>query len=162
MKRNFVPLVFSALALTAACNQNKDLKEVQKVQKAAKEAHSGTGTFIHSAVVEIKGPAAVYFHPDSNKLTVLEKSMGDEFFTRAEESMYDISSSREYLIGHKINVMETEARELRFEKEDGSVKVIDLGGAQYTWGLFLFNGKTDPIQVDMQNPQQQIERYLKK
>lgn len=162
MKTNFVPFFFALLVVGTSCNQNKDLKEVREVQKAAREANSETGTFIHSAVVEVRGPAAVYFHPDSSKLTQLEKSLGDQFFAKAEESMYDISSSRDYLIGHKVKVMETEARELRFQKEDGSVKVIDLAGPQYTWGLFLFDGKTDPIQVDMQNPHKQIERYLKK
>jgi hypothetical protein len=160
MKTNFFPLVFLALMILASCNQDKDLKEVQKVQKAAREANAETGTFIHSAVVEIREPAAVYFHPDSSKLTTLEKSMGDQFFSKAEESMYDISTSRDYLIGHQIKVIETEARELRFIRADSSVKVIDLSSPKYTWGLFLFNGKSDPVQVDMKDPQKQIDRYL--
>jgi hypothetical protein len=162
MKTNFFPLVFLALLILSSCNQNKDLKEVQEVQKAAREANSETGTFIHSAVVEVREPAAVYFHPDSSKLTMLEKSMGDQFFSRAEESMYDISTSRDYLIGHKVKVIETEARELRFIRQDSTVKVIDLSSPKYTWGLFLFNGKGDPLQVNMKDPQKQIEKYLEK
>ena len=161
MKTTFLTLAISSIFMLFACNQNKDLKEVQKVQKAAKEANV-EGTFVHSATVKISGPMAVYFHPDSAKLSRMEQSMGEQFFTKAEESMYDISTSRDYLIKQKVKVLETEARELHFQKDDGSVKVIDLSDPKFTWGLFLFNGKADPVQADMRKPEKQFDNYMKK
>lgn len=161
MKTRFFSLILSTVIL-CSCQQNKDLKEVKKVQQAAKNANIETGSFIHSASVEVDEPVAIYFHPDSTKLTRLEQTMGDNFFTAAEESMFQISSSRDYFIKQNLKVLETEAKELRFRKDDGSVKVVDLSDPKYTWGLFLFNGKSDPIQVDMTRPEKQFNSYMKK
>lgn len=161
MKTSFLSLAISALLL-CSCQQNKDLKEVRKVQQAAKKARVETGSFIHSETVEVDEPVAVYFHPDSCKLTDLEQKMGEKFFNAAEENMFQISSSRDYLLEQNVKVIETEAKELRFRKNDGSVTVIDLKDPKYSWGLFLFNGQSDPIQVDMGKPEKQYKAYMKK
>lgn len=161
MSLKYLPLAI-ILCTMGACNQNSELKEVRKVQKAAKEAPVETGAFIHAPTVEVEGPVAVYFHPDSAKLTRMEERMGDKFFNEAEENMYLISSSRDFLLKRKVKVLETEARELRFRKNDGSTKIVDLTSSKYSWGLFLFNGKSDPVQLDMRKPEKQFEAYMQK
>lgn len=155
-------ILSAVLLLTYSCTSNdKKLKEIEEVEKATKSASIETGDFIQAPVVEISEPAAVYFHPDSIKLDKLEEAMGENFFTAAEESMFNISSSREFLIKQKVKILETEARELHFKKSDGSVKVIDLQDAKYTWGLFLFNGQSDPVQADLKDPAKQFNAYMK-
>lgn len=156
-------LLSALLIFFAACNSKnrQKLEEVKKVQEAAQQTAIETGEFIQSPVVEISEPAAVYYHPDSAKLVALEQSLGDNFFTAAEESMFEISSSRDYLAKQHIKIVETEARELHFKKSDGSVATIDLRKPGYTWGLFLFNGEADPVRVDMSKPEKQFETYMK-
>ena len=162
MKRLY-PALFLAL-VTLGCNQKKEnkLSEVNKIQQEADNASSGDHAFVQAATLQISEPAAVYFHPDSLKLQNLEETLGEKFFTDAEESMGNLSTSRDYMVKENIRIIETEARELTFTKSDGTVKTIDLSSPEYTWGLFLFNGIDDPIQVDMAKPEKETAAYMKK
>ena len=146
------------------CNQNKGnkLSEASKIRQEADKAGSGDHAFVQAATLQVSEPAAVYFHPDSIKLQNLEESLGEKFFTDAEESMGNLSTSRDHMIKENIRIIETEARELNFVKSDGSVKTIDVSSPEYTWGLFFFNGTDDPIQVDMERPEKQTAAYMKK
>lgn len=159
-----LPILAFTLLLLLSCNQKKDnkLSEVKKIRKEAGKTAGSDNAFVQAAKLEITEPSAVYFHPDSIKLQKLEETLGDKFFTDAEESMGNLSSSRDYMIKSKIKVIETEAQELTFKKADGSVKTIDLSNPEYTWGLFLFNGADDPVQVDMAKPEKETAAYMKK
>lgn len=159
-----ITLIFCSVLAISSCQQKKDSK-LSEVKKIRKEADKSTGTgnaFVQAAKIDITEPAAVYFHPDSVKLQKLEETRGDKFFEDAEKSMGNLSSSRDYMIRNKIRVIETEARLLTFRKADGTVNTIDLSSPEYTWGLFLFNGTDNPIQVDMAKPEKQTTTYMRK
>lgn len=158
------PIIALVLLLMTSCNQKKNnkLSEVKKIKQQAGKVDSNSNAFVQAAKLKITEPTAVYFHPDSIKLQKFEETLGEKFFTNAEESMGNLSTSRDYLIRNKIKVIETEARELTFKKADGTLKTIDLSSPEFTWGLFLFNGTDDPIQVDMAKPEKATAAYMKK
>ncbi|HEY0667867.1 MAG TPA: hypothetical protein VGD22_06800 [Sphingobacteriaceae bacterium] len=163
MKSRFSILAFSLLILVA-CNQKKDnkLSQVKEIKQQAGKVDSSSNAFVQSETLQINEASAVYFHPDSIKLQKLEQTLGDKFFADAEVSMGNLSTSRDYLIRNKIKVVETEARQLTFKKADGTVKTVDLSNSKYTWGLLLFNGIDDPIEVDMAKPEKATDAYMKK
>lgn len=158
---------YSVIALSfliiLACNQEKGkIAQVKKINREAGKVNVSSNAFVQAAQLAITEPSAVYFHPDSAKLEKLEKTLGEKFFTDAEESMGELSASRDYLVRQKIKIIETEATQLTFKKADGSVKIIDLSNPRYTWGLFLFNGKDDPQETDMAHPEKQTLLYMNK
>ena len=117
-----------------------------------------TDTFI------IKANAAVFYSPDSFQMKKI-KMVNDKatFDLLTHNCHYQMENARMVLKKYwpQIKVFETSTfRYLVFEKTNKSIVCIDLNDRNDICGLFLFDGKKDPVLVDMPNVDTQLGFYF--
>ncbi len=100
----------------------------------------------------ITTPCAVLYSPDDAWIERHKNSDSTGFYAVADDMMYYVSQTREYLDKRKIKTIDTQASTLRFMLANGSVKIFDLRNSTYGWGLILFNGRNTPKEADLVEP----------
>jgi hypothetical protein len=99
----------------------------------------------------IKGPSAVYYSPDSNRLDSLKRNLGDGFETAFDDWSFYLSQARQFTDSMHLRVINTNSHLLRFAMNDGSVMEIPVNDTESPFGLYFFNGNSVPEQVDIVN-----------
>jgi hypothetical protein len=100
----------------------------------------------------ITTPCAVLYSPDDAWIERHKNSDSTGFYAVANDIMYYVSQTSEYLNKRKIKTIDTHASTLRFVLANSSVKVFDLRNSTYGWGLILFNGRNTPKEADLVEP----------
>ncbi len=119
-----------------------------------------------SGTITIDFPAAVLYTPDSLQFEKL-KAITDTliFESIMHEYFYQMKNSRIVLKKYypRIKIMEVKnARYLLFKKADGQKEYIDLNTKNDPCGMFIFDGRKDPILVDMTNMESELGFYFSK
>jgi len=111
----------------------------------------------------IKEPCAVLYWPDEAKIERLKKKGNEEgFYTVADDNMYYVAQSREYLKKHKIKSIDSHAGTFRFVPVAGPAFVLDRRADKYSWGLILFDGRHAPREADLVEPAADVKAVFKK
>jgi hypothetical protein len=109
----------------------------------------------YNDTLRISGLCAVFYSPDSvqmNKIRAVNKVA--VFAMLTHDCHYQMEYSRVVLEKYwpKIRIIETSrARYLVFEKMDKSKICVDLNDKNDICGVFLFDGKKEPVLADMPN-----------
>lgn len=116
--------------------------------------------------IAIKANSAVFYSPDSMQMekikTVNEKVTFDLL---THNCHYQMENARMVIKEYwpQIKIIETsKSRYLLFKKTNKSNVCIDLDDKNDICGLFLFDGKKDPVLVDMPNVDTQLNFYFTK
>lgn len=109
----------------------------------------------------INNKCAVIFNPDSIKISKAKKINEENFYTAADDAMFYISESRDFLKGKKIKIIDTEYRIIDFKINNKLVKSVNLNTDDKFWGIILFDGKNIPIEIDMTNTKMEFEKHFK-
>jgi hypothetical protein len=109
----------------------------------------------------IKDKCAVIYNPDSIKITQAKKIDEENFYVSADDAMFYISESRNFLKQKKIRIIETESRIIDFKINNKLVKTFNLNSNNKFWGIILFDGKNIPAEIDMTDIKMEFEKYIK-
>lgn len=123
------------------------------------------GTDFKDTIV-IKARSAVFYSPDSVQMekikTVNQKVTFDLLIHNCH---YQMENARMVIKRYwpQIKIIETStSRYLLFQMTDKSKVCIDLNDKNNICGLFLFDGKKNPVLVDMPNIDTQLDLYFSK
>ena len=166
MKTIFIiSLVFAFGSLLGlACSNNSVKKETptDKPQQEKPILTKPPSTYQDTLLID--RIAAVFYHPDSaqlEKIKQIEDSMVYE--GTMHEYFYQMRNSRIVIKKSWPNIRIIEAdnfRYLLFKKKNNETTIIDLDTKGDPHGLFLFDQKHDPEQVDMMNIDNELPRYF--
>ncbi|MEB3799818.1 hypothetical protein INQ45_01585 [Flavobacterium columnare] len=109
----------------------------------------------------IKDKCAVIYNPDSIKISKAKKIDEENFYVSADDAMFYISESRDFLKSKKIKIIETESRIIDFKINNKLVKNINLNSDEKYWGIILFDGKNIPAEIDMSDIKIEFEKHMK-
>lgn len=114
----------------------------------------------------IKANSAVFYSPDSlqmKKIKTVNEKVTFDLLTH--NCHYQMENARIVIKKYwpQIKIIETSNfRYLLFEKANKSKVCLDLNDKNDICGLFLFDGKKDPVLVDMPNVDTQLGFYFSK
>ncbi len=114
----------------------------------------------------IKANSAVFYSPDLVQMEKI-KNVNEKanFDLLTHNCHYQMENARVVIKTHwpKIKIIEASAfRYLLFQKTNNSKVCIDLNDKNDICGVFLFDGKKDPVLVDMPNIDTQLGFYFSK
>jgi outer membrane lipoprotein-sorting protein len=109
----------------------------------------------------IKDKCAVIYNPDSIKILAAKKIDEENFYVSADDAMFYISESRDFLKSKKVKIIETESRIIDFKTKDKLLKTINLNSDDKFWGIILFDGKNIPVGIDMTDIKMEFEKHIK-
>jgi type III secretory pathway lipoprotein EscJ len=143
--------------------KNKPTEEIVPKSKSVIIKKPGTA-FTDTLIIHPK--SAVFYSPDPVQLekikSVNEKSVYDML---THNCHYQMENARKVIQSSwpQIKIVETSSyRYLLFLKTNKSHVCIDLNDKNDICGLFLFDGKKDPVLVDMPNIDTQLGLYFAK
>lgn len=114
----------------------------------------------------IKGLTAVFFNPDSAQLQKIKAIRGKmNFESDTHDCFFQMRNARMVLKQYwpRLKVIETsKARFLLFIFNEKSKQCIDLNAKNDMCGIFLFNGKKEPLLIDMMNIDTVLDDYFKR
>jgi hypothetical protein len=152
-------LLFALLLLS--CKEKKESKQAQHGQArvtARKPAAASGDTFT------VRGLTAVFYHADSLQLRHLQSGTDSSVFDgMMHEYFYQMRNARQVIRQNQPALLIAEARHCRylaFIYRNGTRTVIDLNAHDDAYGLFIFNGRKAPQQVDMTNIETALAVYL--
>lgn len=116
--------------------------------------------------IVIKANSAVFYSPDSMQMEKI-KSVNEKtiFDMLTHNCHYQMENARIVIKKNwpRLKIIETSKfRYLLFEKTNKTKVCIDLNDKNDICGLFLFDGKKDPVLVDMPNIDTQLGFYFSK
>lgn len=112
----------------------------------------------------INSNSAVFYSPDSLQMEKIKEVNERVIFDQLTHNChYQMQNARIVIkkYWHQIKIIETSTfRYLLFEKANKDKICIDLNDKNDICGLFLFDGKKDPVLVDMPNIDTQLGFYF--
>ena len=176
MKKNFPQLtscpiliygVITILLLTWSCSDmsKKNDQHAEESPKTKSPIIKKPASSFDDTII-IHARSAVFYNPDSLQMekikAVNEKAIFDMI---THDCHYQMQNARIELKKYwpQIHVIEiSKSRYLLFVKADESKICIDLNNKNDICGLFLFDGKKDPVLVDMPNIDTELGFYFSK
>ena len=153
--------------LTSSCSENyeKNNKQQEEIPKR-KPSNIKKPASSFNDTIKVTVKSAVFYSPDSLQMekikAVNEKAIFDML---THNCHYQMENARIELKKYwpQIHIVEVSmARYLLFIKANESKICIDLNNKNDICGLFLFDGKKDPVLVDMPNIDTELGFYFKK
>ena len=151
-------------SLLVSCKGNSNKKEAQQEKPKQEKPVLSKPSSTYQDTLIIDKVTAVFYHPDSlqlKKIKELEDSMVYE--GTMHEYFYQMRNARMVINKGWPNVKIVEANNVRyliFRKKTNKTITIDLDTKGDPHGLFLFDQKHDPEQVDMMNIDNELPRYF--
>lgn len=106
--------------------------------------------------------AAVFFQPDSLQMQKRMKEVGEENFRAADDYIYYVNTSAEYLEKKSLPVIDAKNKKyLKFVMTDKNVQFIKLDTLKELWGMYLFDPKKKPHYADMTVIEDDYKNYFK-
>ena len=163
MKATFLQLLIFFTVFISGCSNNTgnkvDSSDKNKQQVKVKPPSSFPDTLL------IQNKSAVFYFPDSIQLEKIQMNTDKSVFESNEhEFFYQIRNAKGVIKQNtpSLNVVDAKkVRFIRFTKDNDTSIVIDLDSKMDSHGLFLFDGKQDPKQVDMMNIDTELWVYFK-
>jgi len=108
----------------------------------------------------ISASCAVIISPTDEKIEKLQSEGEEGFYAIADDNLYYIGTARTFLDSIKVKTYEVESvGTLQFKCENGTISTVDL--SKYDWGILLFDGKTNPKEIDMTVIEDEYQKYMK-
>lgn len=146
-------LCFYALWIYACTNQ-PDAGEYLNSKPPAGNADTCT----------ISEASAVFYYPDSMQLEQIKQHTDPSVFaSMMHENSYQMNYSKKVIqtTWPQLSVTEcSNCRYLKFLKQNGTYRIIDLNSRNNAYGLYVFALQKDPAVVDMTNVETGISFYL--
>ena len=176
MKKNVKSLFHSSLSIygmlalflfTCSCSEGykKNISQAQISPKTKSLIIKKPGPDFNDTIV-IKAKSAVFYSPDSIQMEKIKRVNEKAIFDMLTHNChYQMENARMVIKRYwpQIKIIETSTfRYLLFEKTNKSKVCIDLNDKNNICGLFLFDGKKDPVLVDMPNIDTQLGLYFTK
>jgi hypothetical protein len=163
INHSYILLLLICIAVTTGCQQTNSIsnKPVTKEKETAvsKPCSSFTDT------LDILVPAAIFFEPDSMQLQKIKAVTKAQVFEGSmHEYAYQIKNAAGYIKSQwpeLKTITVKNARYLRFPLADTLPVVIDLD-KEAPCGMFVYDGKTSPVLMDMTNIETQVTYYMRK
>jgi hypothetical protein len=176
MKKNIESLLPGSLAIygmialflfTDSCSEGykKNTPQAEISPKTRSLIIKKPGTTFNDTII-IKANSAVFYSPDSlqmKKIKTVNEKVTFDLLTH--NCHYQMENARIVIKTYwpQLKVLETSTfRYLLFEKNNKRKVCIDLNDKNDICGLFLFDGKKDPVLVDMPNVDTQLGFYFSK
>jgi hypothetical protein len=175
MKKNskitsYIIATCSAITLvlfTCSCSgpgEKKIQPEVKSLQKKRQIIKKPGSSFSDTIVVTAN--SAVFYNPDSLQMEkIKDVNEKDIYDMLTHDCHYQVQNAHLVLKKYwpQIKIIEAfKARYLLFIKNNKSEMYIDLNENNDICGLFLFDGKKDPVLVDMPNIDTELGFYFTK
>lgn len=114
----------------------------------------------------INDACVVFYQPDSlQKEKIKAVTTPAVFQSSMHEFFYQQRNARIFLNQYWPNLKQVEVnnkRFLHFVKDDQTSLVIDLDARGDSYGMFVFDGKKEPRQIDMTNIETEIPQYYQR
>lgn len=152
---------------TCSCSEGykKNISQAQISPKTKSLIIKKPGSDFNDTIV-IKAKSAVFYSPDSIQMEKIKRVNEKAIFDMLTHNChYQMENARMVIKRYwpQIKIIETSTfRYLLFEKTNKSKVCIDLNDKNNICGLFLFDGKKDPVLVDMPNIDTQLGLYFTK
>ena len=152
---------------TCSCSEGykKNISQAQISPKTKSLIIKKPGSDFNDTIV-IKAKSAVFYSPDSIQMEKIKRVNEKAIFDMLTHNChYQMENARMVIKRYwpQIKIIETSTfRYLLFEKTNKSKVCIDLNDKNNICGLFLFDGKKDPVLVDMPNIDTQLGFYFTK
>lgn len=165
MKRIFhISVVVSIVSfLGISCSNSTNKEEPQEKPTQEKPILTKPPASYQDTLL-IDKTAAVFYHPDSVQLEKIKKIEDSLVYEGTmHEYFYQMRNSRIVIKKGWPNISIIEANNVRyllFKKKDNETTIIDLDAKGDPHGLFLFDQKHAPEQVDMMNIDNELPRYF--
>ena len=159
--------VITILLLTCSCSEiaKKNDQHPEESPKTKPPIIKKPASTFNDTII-VKAKSAVFYSPDSLQMekikAVNEKAIFDMI---THDCHYQMQNARIELKKYwpQIHVLEiSKSRYLQFVKADESKICIDLNNKNDICGLFLFDGKKDPVLADMPNIDTELGFYFSK
>src|ERR1043165_9196756 len=157
-KRKYCLLFYSLFFLMPGCmnsntaiqKENTKISTPKKIQKPPSSFHD---------TVTVQPMSAVFFEPDSLQLEKLKQISDERIFKGTmHEYFYQMRNANNFLkrFNPKLHVVWVKtARFLSFCKFNKTFSIIDLNNYEAK-GLFVFDGKKEPVLIEMTNVETQV------
>jgi hypothetical protein len=143
--------------------KNTPQEEISPDTKSLIIKKPGTG---FNDTITIKANSAVFYSPDSLQMQKIKLVNEKPIFDMLTHNChYQMENARMVIKRYwpQIKIIETLTfRYLLFQKTNKSKVCVDLNSKNDICGLFLFDGKKDPVLVDMPNIDTQLGLYFHK
>lgn len=155
------------LLFTGSCSEGykKNTRQAEISPKTKTLIIKKPGSTFYDTLM-IKANSAVFYSPDSlqmKKIKTVNEKVTFDLLTH--NCHYQMENARIVIKKYwpQIKIIETSNfRYLLFEKANKSKVCLDLNDKNDICGLFLFDGKKDPVLVDMPNVDTQLGFYFSK
>lgn len=127
-----------------------------------------TSLFLNSYISEhkkpknefISTPCAIFIMPTSKMTDSLQSANEDMYDVILDDNMHYMNLTRDYLDSLDMSIIDTVAEgKLKFKTTTNNVFEVNL--SQNAWEVILFNGKDEPVEIDITNYETEIKKYLK-
>ncbi|MES2288020.1 MAG: hypothetical protein V4547_20200 [Bacteroidota bacterium] len=148
------------MLMIISCGQeNKEKNNAISADKDSIESHQvEPGDFKIGDIITT--PCAIIVSPTESIIDSLIKDNEEDFYTTADDQQFYLSKVREYLDSTNTRTIDIVSKgNLRFKLADG--KIINIALDEYYWNVLLFNGKTEPIKIDITGFIEEFDRYMK-
>jgi hypothetical protein len=156
-------LLLICIAVTIGCQQTNSIRN-KPVTQDKKPALSKPGSSF-TDTLDIQDPAAIFFEPDSMQWQKIKAVTKAQVFDGSmHEYAYQIKNATRYIKAQwpeLKTITVKNARYLRFPFADTLSFVIDLD-KEAPCGMFVYDGKTSPVLMDMTNIETQVTDYMRK
>lgn len=156
-------LIFQA-GLLLSCTNREQKARGQTARPAANKQQLIKPPSSYTDTIKPGFPVAVFYHPDSLQVVQFKKVNDSMVFASIiHENFYQMRNSRIILSKYYLYIKQlevTNARYLLFEKAGGEKICIDLDTRKDPFGLIVFDGRKDPLAVDMTNIDSELGFYF--
>ncbi len=146
-----------------SCGHSNDSEALHAIH--VRPRHMGKPPSATSDTLRIEGSAAVFFYPNSVQLEKVKDSLDTSVYKAImHDYFYQMRNGRKVVRESRPALTIIDARNYRyllFVKRDNSRKCIDLNAKGDLYGILLFDGKKDPVLVDMPNIKTALGFYFK-
>ena len=160
--------LFAIFLLTSSCSENAKKDNNQQEQKNTKTKppiiKKPASSFNDTIIIQAR--SAVFYSPDSLQMAKI-KAVNEKviFDMLTHDCHYQMQNARIELKKYwpQLHVAEAnKAKYILFVKTDQTKICIDLNNKNDICGLFLFDGKKNPVLVDMPNIDTELGFYFTK
>lgn len=166
MKKAFIiSVIFSITALLGiSCSNNSTKKQGPQEKSKLEKPLLTKPPSSYQDTLLIDKTAAVFYHPDSLQLEKIKKIEDSMVYEGTmHEYFYQMRNARIVIKKGWPNITIIEANNFRyllFKKKNKEATIIDLDTKGDPHGLFIFDQKHAPAQVDMMNIDNELPRYF--
>ncbi len=112
--------------------------------------------------LQINGIVGVFLGPNETEVNKMNKENGKGLEEYVADSQYYQKLAWNFLNKQNIKTIFTIKRYIEFTKDSGEKIIIDREKINLNdWGVILFDGKKDPLKVDMTVIESEYEKYFK-